>query len=346
VEHVFPFPLSVSAQGETESPLSETLAVEDLRAGPGISVAVDPREDSKFHSELDLLTEGKLSWEQFLRRYPMHSHLFSRLASTGESHSILHLAVLLNRADLAETVAKDEPHLKLRRNACGLTPLELARLLPREKIVSILHPSPVIAFCDQLNVFFEDRERFEALHDLPYLSQPLFESEKVLGEVMHLAQKAKAEDAIPPERIWMGIYFDYELLVGIHPKVSIRFIDDEVGFGVFAAQRISPCALAGEYTGQLIESKKRALKTKFHCIRYNIWEMGKRKFVLDAEKMGNFTRFINHSSKPNLGLQSVYWRGIPRMIFVALKEIPEGAQLTFDYGAIFWKEHHQRPKLF
>ncbi len=302
--------------------------------------------DGQFQSELNLLSEGKLSWEEFLQRHPRDAYLFSRLASTGESYSVLHLAVLLNLADIAEAAAREQPHLKRRRNASGLTPVELARLLPREKIISILRPSPSIIFCEQPNVSFEDRKRFEALYDLTYISQPLFESEKVLREVMRLAQKAKAEDAIPNERIWMGIYFDYELLADIHPKVSLRFIDDEVGFGVFAAQRISPCALVGEYTGQLVEAKKRALKSKFHYIRYAIWEMGGRKYVLDAEKMGNFTRFINHSAQPNLGLQSVYWRGIPRMIFVALKEIHEGEQLTFDYGAVFWKGHHQKPKLF
>lgn len=331
MEPAFFFPLSVSALKSLGSGKAKHPAGEEL-----------PKDRS---SELNLLSEGKLSWAEFLQRHPKDSYLFSSLASTGDSYSILHLAVLLNRADIAEAVAKERPALKLRKNACGLTPVELARLLPREQIASILQPASKIAFCEQPNVFFEDRQRFEALHDLTYISQPLFESEKILGEVLCRAQKAKAEDAIPYAKIWMGIYFDDELLAGIHPKVSLRFIDDEVGFGVFAAQRISPCALIGEYTGQLVEAKKRALASKFHCVRYTTWDIGKKRYVLDAEKMGNFTRFINHSSQPNAGLQSVYWRGIPKMIFVALKEIAEGTQLTFDYGAIFWKGHHQKPRV-
>lgn len=144
----------------------------------------------------------------------------------------------------------------------------------------------------------------------------------------------------------MGIYFDKEIQAGSHPKVSIRFIDEEVGFGVFTEQRIPSCAFAGEYRGMIQERVKKELKDKAHCVRYTVWEMGTRKFIIDAERKGNFTRFINHSAKPNLSLQSVYWRGIPRMIFVALKEIPEGSQLTFDYGTFYWKEFRKMPVLF
>jgi hypothetical protein len=184
------------------------------------------------------------------------------------------------------------------------------------------------------------------LPSLEYLPQPRFESQQVFEEIVEKAKKAKTEDAIPPEKIWMGIYFDQEIQDGSHPKVSIRFIDEKVGFGIFAEQRIPSCAYAGEYRGQILERKMKLPREKVHCVRYTTWEMGRRKFIIDAETKGNFTRFINHSSKPNLSLQSVYWRGIPRMIFVTLKEIHEGAQLTFDYGTFFWKECSQTPVLF
>ena len=210
------------------------------------------------------------------------------------------------------------------------TPLEFAH-----------RPSHKFSFMSQPNVFFDNQVRFETLE---YLSQPLFTSERLLNEVLHLSQKAKEADEIPLEKIWMGSYFDRELLEGIHPKTSIRWINEEVGFGVFAEQKISPCSFAGEYTGQLIEANKKDLQEKFHSVRYPIWGMKKQKWVLDAEKMGNFTRFINHSAQPNLKLQSVYWRGLPRMILVALQEIPLGAQLLFDYGPIFWKQHPGKPK--
>jgi len=183
---------------------------------------------------------------------------------------------------------------------------------------------------------------FEGLEFLP---SPIFETEKGFNDILAKTKKAKLEDLIPPEKIWMGIYFDKEIQKGIHPRVSIRYIDSELGYGVFAEQRIPSCGFAGEYTGVVQERKKKHLKDKYYCLRYTVWEMGSRNFVVDAEEKGNFTRFINHSAKPNLGVQSVYWKGLPRMIFVALREILPGTQLTFDYGSYFWKEAPFAPKM-
>lgn len=318
---------------------------------PGFSIKenYDPNEDEKidlWRASMDALSAGKMSWEAFLQGTPISSHPARLLSATESGQSLLHLAVLANKPDLVQEILENLPQLKWRRNALDWTPLELARFLPREKIAHLLHSAPISHFCDQPNVSIIESAKFESLRQCGYLPQPLFESEAIFDEILNRTKKAKQEDEIPPEKIWMGIYFDKEIQTGTHPKVSIRFINEEVGFGVFAEQRIPSCAFVGEYRGIVKERKKKELKDKVHCVRYTVWEMGKRRFILDAEKMGNFTRFINHSAKPNLSLQSVYWRGIPRIIFVALKEISEGTQLTFDYGTFFWKECSQTPVLF
>ncbi|MDE3055129.1 MAG: SET domain-containing protein-lysine N-methyltransferase [Verrucomicrobiota bacterium] len=207
-------------------------------------------------------------------------------------------------------------------------------------------PESPCPFWEQPRVHFTDRELFAKCRpDLLYISQPLFASEELFSQVKELTERAKMKDIIPPERIWMGIYFDREICRSIHPEVSIRFIDNQLGFGVFAEERIPSCAFVGEYTGLLIPWKKKSLHDKFHAIRYTIWGIKRKKFLLDGERVGNFTRCINHSTTPNLCLQSVYWKGIPRFIFLALKEIAQGEQLTFDYGTLFWKEHPSPPRL-
>ncbi|HLB53339.1 MAG TPA: SET domain-containing protein-lysine N-methyltransferase [Chlamydiales bacterium] len=220
-------------------------------------------------------------------------------------------------------------------------------LFPMRASYKFREPESPCSFFDQPYVVFEDRDFFEKCHQsLLYLPQPRFDTEKLFDQVIELTARAKAKDVIPAERIWLGIYFDREINEGIHPKVSIRFIDKEVGFGVFAEQRIPPCSFIGEYTGKLIPWKKWILREKFHAVRYTVWGSERKKFILDGETMGNFTRCINHSFTPNVCLQSVYWKGIPRMIFMSLKEITAGTQLTFDYGALFWKEHPSLPKVF
>lgn len=305
---------------------------------------IDPKkaaEAAALRTSLDRLRAGRLKWETFLETADLSDPAF-RSATTKEGDSILHLAVLGCRKEVLDRLSED-PVLRWRRNNYGLTPLEIAQFLDREETLTPAKVKAPIPFTSQPGV--ADCEH-PTLAKLEFLSHPIFETNNALYDILSRSQKAKLEDQIPPEKIWMGIYFDKEIQRALHPPVSIRFIDEEVGFGVFTESRIPSCGFVGEYTGVVQERKRKHLKDKYYCVRYTVWEMGRRNFVIDAEEKGNFTRFINHSAKPNLSLQSVYWRGLPRMIFVALKEIPEGSQLTFDYGTFFWKECHQTPKLF
>lgn len=296
----------------------------------------------KWQQILNQIAETKSDWELLLQdpEIPFCKHPANRLITTEGGHTLLHLAILQKRADLVQELAKD-PSLKMRRNGQGLTPLELAQFLDRKACLPFLQPQATFPFCSQPNVTFPD----DSFEDLEYLPYPVFENEKVFQEVLQKTKKAKLEDVILPEKIWLGVYFDKEIQKGLHPAVSIRHVDTEVGYGVFAEQRIPPCGYLGEYTGCIQQRKPLELQDKVYCVRYSVWNMTRKNFTVDAEKRGNFTRFINHSANPNLGLQSVYWKGVPRMIFIALREILPGTQLTFDYGSYFWKESPQAPRL-
>ena len=299
-------------------------------------IETDPKKAAQLHflrSLLGKLRAGRLKWDEFLAKIDLSDPAF-RIATTKEGDTILHLAVIAGRKDLLEPLGND-PVLPWKRNNYGLTPKEIAQFLQRGES----------SFLSQPALIASDSQQSEALAKLTFLPHPIFDCDRALYDILSRSQKAKFEDQIPPEKIWMGIYFDKEIQKGRHPPVSIRYIDKEVGFGVFTEKRIPSCGYVGEYTGVVQERKKKHLEDKVYCVHYTVWGMERRNFVIDAEEMGNFTRFINHSESPNLSLQSVYWRGLPRMIFIALKEIEEGAQLTFDYGEIFWKNCQQPPKL-
>ncbi len=287
------------------------------------SLFKDELEERSLQSLLDGLSQKKISWDA-LKDFPA----LSRLAASKDLRTLLHLAVIDNRLDIINLL-KTEPLLKTKRDCFGLSPIDLARLLGHKEASELLEPSSTTY----------DLPHIESFEYLPY---PAYETKEGLEDVIATVAKAKKEDKIPPEKIWMGIYFDKEIVKGIHAPVQIRYINSEVGFGVFATKKIAPCAFVGEYSGIIQQRTPKQLRDKNHALRYTIWE-GKRNYCIDAEHKGNFTRFLNHSSRPNLGLQSVYWRGIPRMIFIALKEIREGTQLTFDYGPLFWRHNPQTP---
>ena len=58
-------------------------------------------------------------------------------------------------------------------------------------------------------------------------------------------------------------------------------------------------------------------------------------FVADGETMGGPTRFINHSCEPNVRLFTVSYNKFDQRIydlaFFALRDVPAGEELTFDY---------------
>lgn len=286
------------------------------------SLFKDESEERILQTLLDRLSQKKITWEEFEKRVddPL---AVSRIIATRDLRTLLHLAVLDNRINIIQLL-KNESILKSRRDQFGLSPIDLAKLLDRKEMIPLLD--------DLVRTIPE----MPSLENFEYLSHPVFENSLGLEEVIEWVAKAKQEDNIPSEKIWMGIYFDKEIRNGLHAQVQIQKINDEIGFGVFATKKIAPCSFVGEYTGVIQKRSPKQLKNKDYVLRYPIWE-GKKNYCIDAEFRGNFTRFINHSSNPNLGVQSVYWRGIPRMIFIAMKEIQEGNQLTFDYGPLFWK---------
>ncbi|KIY53134.1 SET domain-containing protein, partial [Fistulina hepatica ATCC 64428] len=59
-------------------------------------------------------------------------------------------------------------------------------------------------------------------------------------------------------------------------------------------------------------------------------------FTVNSKKIGNWTRFINHSCEPNLVIQSVVWEKIPEenkpfLVFVAKYDLEPFTELSIDY---------------
>lgn len=294
---------------------------------------------------LDGVSRNKALWPELrheLKKVPESQLQFvTQFASTSDQQSLLHLAVLDDQMEWISRFGLQRSILE-RRNRYGLTPLDLAHFLHKQKSVSVLTGSiHTCQFFSQPYVSFENRDR--VVSEMEYLSQPIFESQNALEEVLAYTQKAKLEEKIPTDRIWMGVYYDTEIQKGIHPNVTVKWIDDVIKFGVFADERILPLSYIGEYTGLIQKRKSRHVHQANYCFRYSAWNLGKHRYVIDAEYMGNFTRFINHSDHPNVGLVCAYWRGLPRLILISLQEISKNAQLTMDYGPMFWKQtQHQK----
>ncbi|PGH11479.1 hypothetical protein AJ79_04854 [Helicocarpus griseus UAMH5409] len=66
-----------------------------------------------------------------------------------------------------------------------------------------------------------------------------------------------------------------------------------------------------------------------------------RQYQIYQGQMGNFTRFVNHSCRPNCQFQRFYWLGMERIIIVS-RGVPAGTELTVDYSSHYWEQLEKR----
>lgn len=167
---------------------------------------------------------------------------------------------------------------------------------------------------------------------ITFLPTLRFGSQKIFEKVQGLCENAELDR----RQKWLGVFFGQEIAQGIcHRDLLIGWVSSEIGYGVFALDEIPAFAFIGEYTGE-VRKRKRADKHNHYCFDYSIGE--KSPFLIDAEKQGNLTRFINHSSRPNLEPAAVFSEGAMHLILVSKRPIAKGEQLTYDYGEEYWRK--------
>lgn len=184
---------------------------------------------------------------------------------------------------------------------------------------------------------------FEKILHIGYLSRLEFIDTKTQFKIEKLCDKALDKGWITQRQKWLGQYYAQGIHGSIHLDLTIAWIDESIGYGVFTNRDIPAHTYIGEYTGVI---RKRRFFTRWknlYCFDYNIGSDRRTAFVIDAQDFGNHTRFINHSFQPNLEPVSVYCDGLVHVVLYASKPILAGTQLCYDYGEQYWKKR-SKPK--
>ncbi|MEM7672397.1 MAG: SET domain-containing protein-lysine N-methyltransferase [Verrucomicrobiota bacterium] len=106
----------------------------------------------------------------------------------------------------------------------------------------------------------------------------------------------------------------------------------KIGKGLFAIRLIRPGDTIGFYLGKIINDKM-AEEEPYISSRYLVYVCADH--WIEGRIDGNYTRFINHSNKPNAELvTSVRWKSAR---IKALKLIRPGDEIFFDYGEDYWE---------
>ncbi|ETW09272.1 serine/threonine protein kinase [Aphanomyces invadans] len=105
------------------------------------------------------------------------------------------------------------------------------------------------------------------------------------------------------------------------------------GFGVRTTERVRALDPVGEYVGEIIGQKELYRRTSgLGRTETNFYYLQLSNGVyIDARHRGGFTRFVNHSCKPNCKAEKWTVGGETRLLVFALRDLEPGEELTFDY---------------
>lgn len=173
--------------------------------------------------------------------------------------------------------------------------------------------------------------------EIKYLNSLIFEREKYRERVIKKAKKYLKRPGLKQMNSWTLALHKRAMEQPQKDFFYIRWINNCLGYGVFAAQDIPALCYIGEYAGML--RKRHFRKDRFNNYIFGYVVAGKgTSYIIDAKEQGNFTRFINHNGiHPNLTSRWVIKDQITHIIFFANKLILKGQQLTYDYGDCYWR---------
>ncbi|HSX04045.1 MAG TPA: SET domain-containing protein [Rhabdochlamydiaceae bacterium] len=194
---------------------------------------------------------------------------------------------------------------------------------------------------DSKEILLYSEEQLEKAIGVKWLPQLEFLKNSFQKRVSRRCQKALRRDLFAIKQKWLGAFFSQEIQKGSHPDLIISWIGHTIGYGVIAGENLPKGAFVGEYTGVVRKRKRR--EENSYCFQYAIGDDWKTPFVIDAKEKGNYTRFINHTSKSNLEPISVYCAGAMHVILITLRQIAKGEQLCYDYGPDYWTKRNQTP---
>ncbi|KAM0694974.1 hypothetical protein Q7P36_005330 [Cladosporium allicinum] len=112
------------------------------------------------------------------------------------------------------------------------------------------------------------------------------------------------------------------------PPVQIAQTPTGKNNGLFACLPFLKGTAIGEFVGRITTgvSGLDVMFGKTDTTSYQIWQ----------GKEGNFTRFVNHSCKPNAAFEHFDWKGTQRIVLVSLG-VAGGEEVTVDYSDTYWE---------
>lgn len=173
---------------------------------------------------------------------------------------------------------------------------------------------------------------FENLTSISFIPHLLFENKKTYEEVKDLCKKAVDTGKISIRAELLGIAYRHEIRDGFVNEVYIKWINNRIGFGLFANKNFEKGEFIGEYVGLVRRCTYLFANVNPYCFRYPLYRIGFWIYTIDAQDFCNETSFINHSDSPNCDAVVTINNDLLHVCVITNKAIEKGSQLTYEYG--------------
>ena len=208
-------------------------------------------------------------------------------------------------------------------------------LLPEKKQLKLQSERKFLLY-DEGEIKSLTLDYFKKIFNVDYLFDLHFESVSSLKRIEKQCKRALNNGFIDHECQWLGSYYRSQINnCSVHP-VYIRWIDETLGYGLFAAKKIKAGSFIGQYTGFVRRRRFFKASINDYCFSYPTSCLHWIKHSVDALQLGNEMRFANHSDQPNSESTAVWTAPILRVAIRALQDIPKDQQITYNYDESYW----------
>lgn len=264
-------------------------------------------------------------------------------------------AVINDNASLLETLLTNPLSENIKQNK-GYNFHQLAKFLNKKNCLKLLNNNSDLYFQiinrDDASLMRYPLDQLQLILNFEYLPHLEFKDVNFLNTVAKWSKHYANKHLTSTKERWRQAYYAKELLSGYHPNIYIKWVNSNVGYGIFANEDIPKDTFIGEYTGEI----QLVTQTYFTNNDY-LWQYTpslaphvpiiKDCFAtsINAKYKGNHTRFINHSDQNNLDSYYIFSEGLLRVCFLSIKDIPKDTQMTYDYGSTYWRNRKKKREI-
>jgi uncharacterized protein len=249
-------------------------------------------------------------------------------------------------ADDLEAVKKlKDSEWRFESDPLGFTPYELAQVLGKSPIEALFAPLPELSFKVQFPKKpsrILSKEEFQEAFGVVYRPYLTFPSYDLLQDVVRCCPYLLRFPWLTPENYLGGARYQRRFATGFTAPIVVKWIDDVMGWGVFADVDLPENTFVGEYTGIVRRLYRSCPDHNGYCFHYPTKFWSWNYFTVDSLQEGNAMRFLNHSDHPNLKPYCFIDRRLLHMCFLSACGIKKGEQLFYDYGKDYWIRRKKR----